>query len=71
LQSLKGEKFRCAHGILRVQPCEKCGRLPEDCAAYRPSTQAHFKQVLLESGVTKSPKEALMVAKALLDMPTP
>lgn len=35
--------------------------------AYQHSTQQHVKQLLLDVEVTKNPKEALAVAKLLLD----
>lgn len=67
LQGLKSEKWRCCHGILRVHPCDQCGRSESDCGAYHHSTQQHVKQLLLDTEVTKHPKEALAVAKLILD----
>src|SRR6266446_2578751 len=33
---------KCAHGILRLLPCAKCGRSAEECKNYRP----HFLKLL-------------------------
>lgn len=52
LQSrLKSEKWRRRHGILRVYPCDQCGRSESDCAAYQHSTEQHVKQLLLDAEV--------------------
>lgn len=67
LQGLKSERWRCVHGILRVHPCESCGRSELECVAYQHSTEHHVKQLLLNADVTKNPNEALAVAKLILD----
>jgi len=71
LQGLKGEKWRCVDGILKVHPCDRCGRGEAECANYRYSTEQHVKQLLLDSDLTKDPKQALALAKVILDRERP
>lgn|SRR5438132_1122374 len=47
-------KYRCAHGILRHQPCSKCGRSAEECEDYRRHILADLKELLITYGVSKS-----------------
>jgi len=66
-KALTGERWSCREGILRMYPCDKCGRGEEEAAKYRHSTEQHLKQILLESGVTNNPNEALKTARLILE----
>lgn len=70
-KALTGERWRCRDGILRMYPCDKCGRWEEEAAKYRHSTEQHLRQILLESGVTDNPDEALKAARLILDRERP
>jgi hypothetical protein len=50
-----------------MYPCDKCARGELEAANYRHSTEQHFKQVLVDSGVTAHPKQALMLARVILE----
>jgi len=54
-----------------MYPCEKCGRGEEEAAKYRHSTEQRVKQLLLDSGVTTDPQEALSVARVILENERP
>ena len=60
----KYHKYRCAHGILRHQPCSKCERSAEDSEDYRRHILADLKDLLINRGVSRS--EAWERAKKLL-----
>jgi hypothetical protein len=67
-QALKGERWPCRDGILKIYPCDKCGRGEEEAANYRPSTEQHVKQVLLDTRVANDTNEALTLARLILEM---
>jgi hypothetical protein len=67
MQSLKGEKWRCVHNILRIYPCDKCAREESECAAYRHPTEEYIRQLLMDAEVTRNPKDALALAKVILE----
>jgi hypothetical protein len=67
-QALKGERWRCRDGILKIYPCDKCGRGEEEAANYRPSTEPHVEQVLLDTRVANNTNEALTLARLILEM---
>lgn len=50
-----------------MYPCDKCARGESEAANYRHSTEQHFKQVLVDSGVTADQKQALMLARVILE----
>jgi hypothetical protein len=55
---------KCAHGILRLLPCAKCGRSAEECKNYRPHFLTLLRDHLIRCGVDKS--EAWERAEAYL-----
>src|SRR3979490_1276433 len=67
-QALKGERWRCRDGILKIYPCDKCGRGEEEAANDRPSTEHHVKQALLDTRVANNTKEALTLPRLILEM---
>jgi hypothetical protein len=70
-KALTGEKSSCRDGILRMYPCDKCGRGEQEAGKYRHSTEQHLMQILLESGVTSNSNEALMTARLILESKRP
>ncbi len=70
-KALKGERFRCRDSILKMFPCDKCGRGEHEAANYRHSTEQDVKQLLLDSEVTHDPKAALALAKVILEKERP
>ena len=67
LRELDNERFKCVHGIMRFNPCEKCWRdEPEVLESYKTSALKHIQEVAMNHHLVATKAEAAHFAQLVI-----